>query len=307
MKIIRLFIRKIICLVLSFIMLITGSPISFAQEITKEIKYMPAISFNYEFFTIDDGGKIIPGQGKYSRKTIKTDRELNPEEEFIAKLIADMDDNQDEDPVKPNSLKTKSIPRSTQDRVDRVDYFGQKNNRFNSYNPQLISNKPVLKAYNDFMHYNFYPTESPYWKWTAFVPDNEASEEDVLLILDKHKQLTEEILDLFETEEEYRKDKLSRNLTIAIGIIVLVLVGYFLWEVAPLIGVSKWISMPVLFGLDILFSDYIAYKLRTLDNSKDGVDDVEIKISMLGNMEKRNMLKSQIESEHVAICEKAEK
>ncbi len=128
--------KKIISMILTLALIAGNCSAIFAQSVGK-IKYKPAKSFTYDFFTL-----------------CKTE-----EKTFIYRLKKDMDENKDEDTFEPSSLETKYIPKSTQDKVDRIDYFAQKNNRFNLYNSQINAYKPVAKAYNNFMYYNAYPKQ----------------------------------------------------------------------------------------------------------------------------------------------------
>ncbi len=137
------------------------------------------------------------------------------------------------------------------------------------------------------------------------VSDDEASENDVLLILLKHKQISEEILKLFKENPRYKRERADRITLVTMGTLILALESWALWEVAAALPVSKWISTPVLLGLDILGSDYIAYNLRNLEEAKRYLNDVDIQLATFDNIKNRNMLKSQIESNKISICNKA--
>ncbi len=256
--------KKVISMILTVALIAGNCSAIFAQSVGK-IKYKPAFSFTYDFFTLGETNESL----------------------FLEKLKADMDDNQDEDSFEPIDMQNNIIKDA-----DPL------NNRFMQY-------KPIAKAYNDFMYYNAYPEQSPYWKWTALVPDEETSEDDVLLILLKHKQLSEEILKLFKENPRYKREKADQITLVTMGTLILALESWALWEVAAALPVSKWISTPVLFGLDILSSDYIAYNLRNLEEAKRYLDDIDIQLSTFDNMKERNLLKSQIESKKIYICNQA--
>lgn len=256
--------KKIISMILTVALIAGNCSAIFAQSVGK-IKYKPAKSFTYDFFTLGETNESL----------------------FLEKLKADMDDNQDEDSFEPVDMQDNIIKDA-----DPL------NNRFMQY-------KPIAKAYNDFMYYNAYPEQSPYWKWTALVPDEETSEDDVLLILLKHKQLTEEILKLFKENEEYKEEIRDTAFMFLFGTAVLVLESVLLWKLLPLLRIPKLISMPILFVLDILLNDQIAYSLRNVGDMKEELDDINIQFATFKNTKQRNMFKSHIESKKIDICNQA--
>lgn len=243
-----------------------------AQLFAQNINYKPALSFEYDYFTLG-----------------KTD-----EEEFTNKLIQDIEDNFYDD-----ILALQNPP----------DYY------YPNYNNNNLSPE---KAYNEFLYYSQYPQESPYWKWTAFEPGQGATENDVLLILKKHQELSKEILHLLKQSTRYKRDNATKWTLIVFGGVILAAESYVLWATIPAISAelaaygipakgAKIATTIGAFAYDIWSNDYVAYRLRNLDGIKVQVDDADIyRSTTIKSMKKRNMLKSQIESAQIQICSEAE-
>ena len=262
--------NKIVSGFLIIVMLIAANISSFAQNIA----YKPASSFTYDYFIL----------GKTNEK------------DFIKKLKQDMYDNDVEKNKKPALFNT---PRKQE--IYIPSYTPNENKQVIDIE---IYPRKTASAYNDFLYYNSYPEQSPYWKWTAFIPDDIASEDDVLLILHKHKQITDEIIELFKQNPKYKKEKNIKTAVMSGGLALLILEFMLVWEIT-IPGIPKWASFTTLLGLDIWLTDAVAYSLRTLEGIKEYLDDVDIQIAHFDNIEERNMLKSQIESATIDICKKA--
>ncbi len=193
-------------------------------------------------------------------------------------------------------------------------------------NPYSKGESAIQKAYNNFLYYSRYPQQSPYWKYTAFEPDGTATEDDVLLILQKHKEVSKEIENLLKQNPEYKR-KLTNKRTIFItGGLMLSAMSFALWELIPIgaaagdtaaataalsktgfgVKMAKAAKFLTIFGIDVLSTDYIAYSLRTLEGINENINDVDIyKSAMINNVENRNILKSQIENLKIQICSEA--
>lgn len=268
MKNVSIFFKKSVSVFLSFVLL-TGSSLSFAQEETEEITYKPASSFSYEYFTL---GKT---------------NEVN----FIKKLAKDMEEHYYDNEQEPSAFQDEII-------IDDEDPIKSKFKRYNR----------VAKAYNDFMYYNTVPEESPYWKWTALVPDDNVSAEETLLILEKHQQITQEIIKLFKQNPRYKREREAKRTIIGLGGFTFLMSSWALWTgISGLPILGKWYSSTAIMGLEIFLDDYAIYGIRNLQGMKEWLNDIDIQIAELDNLEERNILKSQIESRNIAICENAKK
>ncbi len=224
------------------------------------------------------------------------------EENFIKSLKQDMYENFKDVPLSPNGFYNKYS--------NKISSHGFTENVY-----------LAAEAYNDFLYYNFYPQKSPYWKWTAFEADGEASEDDVLLILQKHRELSKEILKLLKQNPRYKMERESKITISSLAILLMIAEGYAFWE-GPLFagaatGATKAASIGAkvkkggifltAMGVDIWATDYLAYHMRTLEGAKESMDDVDIwKAGIFDNIKDRNMLKSQIESKKIQICSEAE-
>ncbi len=187
-------------------------------------------------------------------------------------------------------------------------------------NPYSKNESSIQKAYSNFLYYSISPQESPYWKWTAFEPDEIANEDDVLLILQKHKEISQEIEKLLKQNPEYKHKLADKRAIFATGGLMLSAMSFALWEIVP-VGIAagnaaatvgfgtkiiKAAKFLTIFGIDILSTDYIAFSLRNLEGIKENINDVDIyKSSLINNVEDRNILKSQIESKEIQICAEA--
>lgn len=188
-------------------------------------------------------------------------------------------------------------------------------------NPYSKRESSLQKAYNNFLYYSMYPKKSPYWKWTAFEKDEQATTDDVLLILQKHKELSRDIEKLLKKSPEYRRKLTNKRAIFVTGGLILTVMSVAIWEFVPLgaageaaigakvgIGakIAKATKFITIFGIDVLTTDYIAYSLRTLDGIKENINDVDIyKSAIISNVGDRNLLKSQIENEQIKICTEA--
>lgn len=276
--------KKAISCLLALTMFVYNSSFVFAAE--TELEYKPAKSFEYDYFT-----------------TGRTN-----EDEFVAKLKQDMYDNYIDIPQEPERFQAELT---------------------NNEEGVLHKHSNVKKAYNDLLYYNYLPEESPYWKWTAFVPDNEATEEDVLLILQKHKEISEEISKLFKKDPKYQRERQDKITLWVAGGFALALMSFYLWELIPVaggtagggaaaaktvttagaVGAKLWGFSKAFFVLavDILSTDQVAYTVRNLKGIKEYMDHIDIYVATtIENIEDRNMLKSQIESNEIQICDEAE-
>ncbi|MBQ3933857.1 MAG: hypothetical protein II726_01555, partial [Elusimicrobiaceae bacterium] len=267
----RIMYKKLISYLLTVAILLSGNSLLFAQQ----IDYKPALSFEYDYFTL----------GKTN------------ENDFVAKLKQDMYDNLYDSTSGPS-------------------------------NPYSKRESNVQKAYNNFLYYSMYPKKSPYWKYTAFEPDGVASEDDVLLILQKHKELSKEIEKLLKQNPEY-KNKLANKRTLMVsGGFVLAALSVALWEIIPAAAVAapatageavstaakvgfgmkmaKAAKFLTVLGIDVASTDWMAYKIRTLEGIKENINDVDIyKSAIIENINERNLLKSQIENYQIQICSEA--
>jgi len=188
-------------------------------------------------------------------------------------------------------------------------------------NPYSKNESSIQKAYNNFLYYSRYPQRSPYWKWTAFEPDKTAKEDDVLFILQKHKEISQEIEKLLKQNPEYKHKLADKRAIFATGGLMLSAMSFALWEIVPVgiaagnasaatVGfgtkIAKAAKFMTIFGIDVLSTDYIAFSLRNLEGIKENINDVDIyKSALINNVENRNILKSQIENKHIQICSEA--
>lgn len=168
--------KKLISLILIFTMLISNPFQVLAQEIT----FKPAITFEYEYYE--------PG------------RDEEYKAEFKEKLRANLDNDYES-----------ATQADTSYRKDDIKYEGSKPTQLDYYNAYGTLDK-VKEAYNDFLYFNAYPKQSPYYIDTALKTDKDTSkafreeESDILYILNRYETVTEDIKSLLKNNPARDKD-----------------------------------------------------------------------------------------------------
>lgn len=264
--------------------------------------YKPASSFQYDYFTLGDTDEV-----SFS----------------MDYLIEDLRNNREDPTYTPQTHKSNFL----------------KNNHTSTGVTTYAFT--AGKAYNDYLYYNYYPEKSPYWKWTAFEPNEEegVTEDDVLRILVEQKKITGIISQWLKTSKKYKEARAQQQaINWTIGA-VLAVVSFFIWEVIPLIGgggatagaaatagataatgatgtaaaagaaagkitASKVLTFIGLLLTDILVGDDLAYYFRNLESVENELDDVDIYTAVaISNQNETQMLSEHLQSRDTATCQ----
>lgn len=229
--------------ILIFVMLVSSPLQIFAQEIS----FKPAISFEYDYY--------VAG---------KTDKDA-----FIKQLQANLEQDYE------NIAKADKHFRS-----ELMDWQGRKPSLEDYYNAYGTTEK-VKEAYNDFLYFNIYPKESPYYIFTALKEDTDTSKTfraeagDVLHILEEYDNVRQDIAELLRKNPNYIQERNEKLLRKAPSIIALTVLGLLNWEIT---GAVSAIKTPVVAGklakiglfvaliaADIWITDYVAREAERLD------------------------------------------
>ena len=197
--------KKLISLSLIFVMLIS-SPL---QVLAQEVTFKPAITFEYDYYK--------PGQTKEYR------------EEFIAKLRANLDHDYE------NITKADSNYRS--EMLDWKGYIPIDADYYKAYGTV----DKVKEAYNDFLYFNIYPKESPYYIDTALKADKDTTktfreeDTDILYILNRYEVVSNDIKTLLRNNpatEAAKVEKFVRKIPTIIFLTILTFWGLEIYGTA---------------------------------------------------------------------------
>ena len=173
----------------------------------------------------------------------------------------------------------------------------------------------LRESYNNFLYYNIYPEESPLWNKTALIPGNGVAEKDVMAILDHHHSVSEAIAYRFKQNPAYKDQRNEKYVRLVPTFILIALICYFTWEIAPEIvtgAIPCLASMPILktvtsiaimVVLDALITDQVAWhmvqsdeRLKYLFQSVGSYKNSAIKVSI-----QTDLLKPVKETEYERI------
>ena len=190
--------KKFISLILIFTMLISNPLQVLAQKVT----FKPAITFEYEYY---QPGRSDEYKAQFEEKLREN---LKHEEEIVTAA-------------------------NTNYRADNLDYAGHSPKALDYYRAYGTIDK-VKEAYNDFLWFNSFPTQSPYYIDTALKTDKDTSkafreeESDILYILNRYETVTEDIRALLKDNPARREEMakmLIRKAPTIILITILAVIG----------------------------------------------------------------------------------
>ncbi len=170
-----------------------------------------------------------------------------------------------------------------------------------------LEGKPehLRQSYNNFLYYNISPEESPLWNKTALIPDGEATQEDVLGILDMYSNLSWLVTRKLKQNPKYKKERLEKSVRLIPSILMEIALFLIIWEdVAPNIfaeiaathfrykKIVKAAATIALMAGDIFVSDQVAWEMiqsderlvnlfQSVGSYKSTAIDVSIKTDLL--------------------------